>query len=251
MIYRAAALSSVLLAGMGFPIPAAYAGISYMQVINGTCDPISHTAEGPLGTDLTKQGARYFCDTAVVTFFDDSKDHVAVNFALKGSRLSSVLGFAGRLGDDGNTMQIGTVYLVPGQATKVKGGSCKFFYSYLQLSGIVCGMNLKEPGQHPRALVSFGVTPSQTQGTLPQTPTADAPPVDPQAKAFTECLVSKAKNGQYSSFDGGKSATRLLGECPDQWKECVDACVASGDTDGNCTLKSGILAQSALKLLNK
>jgi hypothetical protein len=250
MIYRVAVLSAVLLAGMGFTIPA-YAGISYMQVFNGTCDSISHTAEGPLGTDPTKQGARFFCDSAVVTFFDDSKDHVAVQFAQKESRQSPILGFAGHLGDDGNMMHVDTVYLVPGQATTVNDGSCKFFYSYLQLSGIVCSMNLKEPGQRTRAIVSFGVTHSQTQATLPQTPTADAAPVDPQAKAFTDCIISKAKNGEYSSLDGGKSATRLLGECPDQWKEYVDACMRSGDTDGDCTLKSGILAQAALKLLNK
>src|ERR1700686_3407259 len=44
---------------------------------------------------------------------------------------------------------------------------------------------------------------------------------------------------------------QLLGDCSDQWKECVDACMRSGDTDGNCPPKSGILAQAALNLLNK
>jgi hypothetical protein len=68
---------------------------------------------------------------------------------------------------------------------------------------------------------------------------------------FTDCLLSKAKEGQYSSFDGGKSAMRLLGECPKQWKAYVDACMSMEDAEGDCTLKSGLLAQSALKLLNK
>ncbi len=70
-------------------------------------------------------------------------------------------------------------------------------------------------------------------------------------KAFGDCMISEAKNGQYSSFDGGESALRLMGQCEDQWKAYVDACVQSGNTDGNCTLQSGILAQAVLKLLNK
>ncbi|MGB6686834.1 MAG: PH domain-containing protein [Terracidiphilus sp.] len=82
-------------------------------------------------------------------------------------------------------------------------------------------------------------------------PTVDAAPATSEAKALTDCLVSSAQNGQYSSFDGGKSATKLLADCPDQWKEYIDACMRSGDADGNCTLKSAILAQTALKLLNK
>ena len=70
-------------------------------------------------------------------------------------------------------------------------------------------------------------------------------------KAFTDCMLSKAKLGSYSSADGGRSSVRLLGECPTEWNAYVDACVGSGDTEGNCTLKSGVLAQAALKLLGK
>lgn len=91
---------------------------------------------------------------------------------------------------------------------------------------------------------------SGTQGR-PQAQTTGAAPSNPQAKALIDCMISKAQDGQYSSDDGGKSATQLLGVCPDQLKEYVDVCVQAGDTDGNCTLKSGILAQSTLKLLNK
>lgn len=70
-------------------------------------------------------------------------------------------------------------------------------------------------------------------------------------KKFADCLLSKARGPQYTSFDGGKSAIQLLGQCPSEWNAYVDACIATGDTDGNCTLKSGVLAQAALKLLNK
>jgi len=43
----------------------------------------------------------------------------------------------------------------------------------------------------------------------------------------------------------------LMGECDATWKAWHDQCMASGDTDGNCTLKAAMLAQSALKLLGK
>jgi len=69
-------------------------------------------------------------------------------------------------------------------------------------------------------------------------------------KDFTDCMLSKAKDGQYSSFDCGKSAMRLLVDCPNQWDVYVEACVKSGDTEGRCTLKSGVLAQTALSTNN-
>jgi hypothetical protein len=75
--------------------------------------------------------------------------------------------------------------------------------------------------------------------------------IDDINEAFMVCVFSKAENGPYSSFDDGKSAIRILGECHDQWNAYVDACIKSGDTDGSCTAKSAILAQGALKLLNK
>jgi hypothetical protein len=70
-------------------------------------------------------------------------------------------------------------------------------------------------------------------------------------KAFTDCLLSRAQNGSYTSFDGGKSAMLLMGQCTAQWNAWQDKCMADGDTDGGCTLKAAMLAQSALKLLGK
>lgn len=70
-------------------------------------------------------------------------------------------------------------------------------------------------------------------------------------KAYSECLLAKGKQGQYTSLDGGKSAMRLMEACHAQWYAVVDDCVADGDAEGNCNLKAGMLAQAALKLLNK
>ena len=119
------------------------AGISNLQIVKGTCDSSSHTAEGPLGIDLTKRQSRFFCDSAVITFFDDYKGHEMVGFFAPRSHHSPILGFAGRVEDDGIMMQVDTVYLVPGQAMKVSDGWCKFFSKNRQMSDIVCGMKVE------------------------------------------------------------------------------------------------------------
>ena len=77
----------------------------------------------------------------------------------------------------------------------------------------------------------------------------------PITEAFIECLLSQGQNGSYTSFDGGKSAIKLMGEaCKSQWDAWQDQCIAQGGTDGGpngCTMQAGVLAQSALKLLGK
>jgi len=160
MIYRLAILSAALLGGMGLTIPA-YAGASDVQVVNGTCDSSSHTAEGPLGSDLTKRQSQFYCDSAVISFLDDYKGHVMVHFAQKESHHSPILGFAGHVEDDGIMMPIDHVYLVPGQATTVSDGWCKFFFTNKQLSGIMCGMKVDETGRRTTAVVVFNTAPGQ------------------------------------------------------------------------------------------
>ena len=137
------------------------AGISNLQIVKGTCDSSSHTAEGPLGIDLTKRQSRFFCDSAVITFFDDYKGHEMVQFAQRESHHSPILGFAGRVEDDGIMMQVDTVYLVPGQAMKVSDGWCKFFSKNRQMSDIVCGMKVDETGRRTTAAVVFNAAPAQ------------------------------------------------------------------------------------------
>jgi hypothetical protein len=70
-------------------------------------------------------------------------------------------------------------------------------------------------------------------------------------KAFTDCLESQARRGSYTSSDGGKSAIQLMGKCEWQWHAWQDLCEAGRDTDGDCTVKAVMLAQSTLKLLGK
>jgi hypothetical protein len=158
--YRIAILVSVLLAGTWHTI-SAQTGRSDIQAVNGTCDTSSHTAEGPIDSDLTKRQSRFFCDSAVITFLDDYKGHVMIQFAQKESHHSPILGFSGRVEDDGIMMPVDHVYLVPGQATIVSDGWCKFFLKDRQLSGIMCGMKVDETGRRTTAVVVFNAAPRQ------------------------------------------------------------------------------------------
>jgi hypothetical protein len=38
---------------------------SDIQIESGICDPSSHIAEGPIGSDLTKRQSRFYCNSAV------------------------------------------------------------------------------------------------------------------------------------------------------------------------------------------
>jgi hypothetical protein len=71
-------------------------------------------------------------------------------------------------------------------------------------------------------------------------------------KEYAECLTEKVKVGDYSSFDGGASALLLMNQCEPQWRLYSNECVNTGEgSDGECTLKAGILAQAAIKIQNK
>lgn len=166
MVYRMAILSTILLARLGITT-LAYAGVSNVQIVNGTCNSASNTAEGPLGSDLTKRQSRFNCNTAAITFFDDYPGHVLINFSEKESQHSPFLGFAGRIealkpGDVGTMMQVSNVYFATGQAIAVSDGWCKLFFKGQQLSGIGCGMKVDETGRRTVAIVTFDVSPGQS-----------------------------------------------------------------------------------------
>ncbi len=159
--YRMIAISAALLGGVWLTVTA-YAGPpNDIEVVNGICAASSHTAEGPLGADLTKRQSRFYCDSAAITFFDDYKGHVMVQFAQKKSNHSPILGFAGRVEDDGIMMVVDHVYLASGQATTVSDGWCKFFFKNRHMSGIFCGMKVDETGRRTTAAVVFNPTPGQ------------------------------------------------------------------------------------------
>lgn len=132
-----------------------------MNIVRGTCDASSHTAEGPIDTDLSGRRSRFFCDTAVINMLSDYKGHVMVQFAQKESHHSPLLGFAGRLDDDGQMVTLQHVYLTPNVPTTVSEGYCKFFFKNRHMVGIFCGMKVDETGQRTTAIIAFNAAPGQ------------------------------------------------------------------------------------------
>jgi hypothetical protein len=71
-------------------------------------------------------------------------------------------------------------------------------------------------------------------------------------KVFAQCLSEHARSDDLTSYDGGKSALRLLGGCRREFNIWYNRCtIQDGGTDGDCTLKAGVFAQSVLKLSGK
>ncbi|HEV2646256.1 MAG TPA: hypothetical protein VGU46_07835 [Acidobacteriaceae bacterium] len=90
---------------------------------------------------------------------------------------------------------------------------------------------------------------SDSSETEPPADVKSAHPATLDAR-LTQCLLPKAQYGEYSSFDGGKSAFALIGEC-DVAVEWEENCVATGGTEHNCFTKIMILAQAAIKEFGK
>jgi hypothetical protein len=108
----------------------------------------------------------------------------------------------------------------------------------------------------PIAVDSGGQVRSADEYVLraPLTPRQSATPPQRSAaeKAYVACVDDQAQHGgPYSSFDGGKSALRMMAACKESWDAYLDDCISSGLPEQNCTLSSGLIPQLALKLYGR
>ena len=87
--------------------------------------------------------------------------HVMIQFPQKEAHHTPILGFAGKVEDDGIMMALDHVYLTEGQATTVSDGWCKFFFKNHHMSGTFCGMKVDETGSRTTAVVVFNPAPGQ------------------------------------------------------------------------------------------
>lgn len=67
---------------------------------------------------------------------------------------------------------------------------------------------------------------------------------------FSSCLWKEAKDGSFSSFDGGISAVKMVERCETSYVRWVDSCRARSTTN-DCVTKAAVLAQAALKINGK
>ena len=110
--------------------------------------------ESPVGSDLTKGQSRFFCDMAILAFFDDSGRHVMVTFAEKSGADDRIVGFAGMIDDDGQIMSVHHVYL--GQDVHaVQEGYCRFFFEKGDMKSVACGTPVDCGSQRTVPVVVF------------------------------------------------------------------------------------------------
>lgn len=135
-----------------FPIFAA--NVTDIQMVKGKCAKQSHIAEGKIGSDLTKQRSRFFCDTAILTFFDNNDEHVMVTFVESKSHTRPHVGFAGIMDDDGQIMDVHNVYIGT-ENYPVNEGHCKFFFKKKKMDGIACGAPIDQEDRRTVPVVVF------------------------------------------------------------------------------------------------
>jgi hypothetical protein len=105
-------------------------------------------------------------------------------------------------------------------------------------------------------LLAIILNPPDAEKPVPEHPTTQKESVKTSKeidKALTYCLLPKAQYGQYSSYDGGKSAGALLEEgCPNEFVDWMESCHnVSGEDEKTCFTKAMIISQAAIKTFNK
>jgi clan AA aspartic protease (TIGR02281 family) len=132
-----------------------------IKIVNGNCDLQSHIAEGIIGDDLTKRQSRFYCDSAVISFYDREDKHIMVQFVESKSHHGTQLGFSGLMENDGQMMDVRNVYLKSDKPISVTGSHCKFFFKDKRMSGIFCGTKIDEEGRRTVASIIFDASPEQ------------------------------------------------------------------------------------------
>lgn len=125
-----------------------------LKVHTGQCDPVSHTAEGPDGSDLRKRQSRFYCDSNVTSQIGDDSGHVMLVFSNKRGEHSQILGFAGYLNNSG-VVRVDRIYFEPGVPTHADDGYCRFLGSGSNTNDVVCGAVSVRNGTRSVAVVVF------------------------------------------------------------------------------------------------
>lgn len=156
---------SVLFCASALFAPAEAEPLGASQIMlsgNGACDSISHTAEGPEGSDLTKTDVPFKCDTVVISNFANDESWVLVQFGEKESITGGVLGFSGELDSTGTHISLRHIYFQAGAPLDADAGFCDFIFDGNSLAGISCVGKVDEEGRRAAALVQFHFVPEQS-----------------------------------------------------------------------------------------
>lgn len=129
-------------------------GFNDLEVVKGRCSPSSHIAEGRVGTDLTKNQSRFFCDAVAIMPINGNPRHVLLTFSESRSHTRPQIGYAGLMVDD-QMIQVQRIYLQSGVAIPADDGACKIFRKGGRISGIACGAKSDQGGRRTVPVVAF------------------------------------------------------------------------------------------------
>jgi hypothetical protein len=120
------------------------------------------------------------------------------------------------------------------------------------VSDILCQILVRPPD--PSAQETEDSPPSAAPKTVWPDPRQQIPPAPAKSADLDRlmyCVNPEIQYGQYSSFDGGKSAEKILEEkCRHEYLEFVRSCERSRESR-NCVLSAAVATQLAIKQAGK
>ena len=253
-VVRGVLLVGLTLVGATIPHTAKAKGlenITGLMSLNGTCNKFIG-----YDTDATDK-----CDNKLAhTEFSDGR----ISFSFVSRDGNVIMTFEGngkaQIHKDADTaiQPLSVIFITfDGKTDNLKAvGQCLFTNPYKGKAKINCSADTPS-GLFAGSFLTDGTDPNIMEiESRKEAPTAATPPVTETGEIkvdqnLNQCLLSKAQYGEYSSYNGGKSAMKLMMDCPIEAKAWIDNCVKGGDEKGNCNLKVGMLAQVAIKSFGK
>ena len=140
----------------------ASAAVSDTQNVSGGCTQRSYTTYGGLKAAPSDQRTAFMCDNVVVTFQDAKRQHVVLEFGLRGGKKdSTVAGFDGTMDKDGMTAKIHQMYLVRDALNPTDDGTCHLTFAGRAVAAAQCSASMHQVKNRWGAVVDFKAIPDR------------------------------------------------------------------------------------------
>ena len=139
------------------PMPPA---ASDAQKVSGGCTQRSYTMYGGLKPAPGDQRTAFICDNVIVTFQDAKRQHVALEFGVRGGKKDSpVAGFDGTMDKDGMTAKVHQMYLVRDGINPADDGTCHLTFAGRAVTAAQCSASMHQVKNRWAAVVDFKAIP--------------------------------------------------------------------------------------------
>ena len=130
------------------------------QKVSGGCTQRSYTMYGGLKPAPGDQRTAFMCDTVIVTFQDAKRQHVALEFGIRGGKKDSpVAGFDGTMDKDGMTAKVHQMYLVRDGINPADDGTCHLTFAGRAVTAAQCSASMHQVKNRWAAVVDFKAIP--------------------------------------------------------------------------------------------